>query len=435
MPEPDLTIALGGDLIGPRHPVTPKTTSPSQAVFALLREADVAIANHEQSAFDIERFGGYQAAENGGGVPLTRESAAADLRAMGIRMVSKANNHATDWGAEGLLATLETLDRAGVVHAGAGTNLSRAREAAHLETRSARVALVSAASTFTPMSVAGAASDNSAGRPGLSPLHLRAVNVVGRATWDGLRPLGELQGIDGELGSRSSLRDGDLVIGDEVFRAGDDPGLVYEASAEDRAFLLRSVRQAAQQADVVVFAIHAHETSSGAAEDPMPPDALRSVYREVIDAGADIVMVTGPHDLRGVEVHDGRPIFVGLGSLWFELEGGFEPSREVSRAVGGSERLLTAGELIPRVFDLPDHWYDGAVAVVELEGDRPTRVVLHPLELSRDARFGLQGAPSIACGATAHRILARLRERCAQLGTELRIEADLGVIDLVPNVP
>ena len=49
-------------------------------------------------------------------------------------MVSKANNHATDWGTEGLTATLGWLAVAGVTTGGAGPGLDAARAPAYRDT-------------------------------------------------------------------------------------------------------------------------------------------------------------------------------------------------------------------------------------------------------------------------------------------------------------
>lgn len=47
---------------------------------------------------------------------------------MGVDIVSLANNHALDFGKVALEDSFETLDRAEILYAGAGTNLSRAKE-------------------------------------------------------------------------------------------------------------------------------------------------------------------------------------------------------------------------------------------------------------------------------------------------------------------
>ncbi len=68
-------------------------------------------------------------------------SAVAALKAAGIDACSLANNHVLDFEEEGLLETLEVLDRAGIRHAGAGADLDSARRPALIA--GGRVALLS----------------------------------------------------------------------------------------------------------------------------------------------------------------------------------------------------------------------------------------------------------------------------------------------------
>lgn len=67
-------------------------------------------------------------------------------------MLSRANNHTLDWGVEGMRETSRSLEVNGIVHAGAGETLGQAGAARFLETPRGRVALVSFATTITPMS-------------------------------------------------------------------------------------------------------------------------------------------------------------------------------------------------------------------------------------------------------------------------------------------
>lgn len=55
------------------------------------------------------------------------------LKAGNVRFVTLANNHVLDFEEEGLLDTLDHLDRAGIRHAGAGRNLAAARSPALLQ--------------------------------------------------------------------------------------------------------------------------------------------------------------------------------------------------------------------------------------------------------------------------------------------------------------
>jgi poly-gamma-glutamate capsule biosynthesis protein CapA/YwtB (metallophosphatase superfamily) len=64
------------------------------------------------------------------------------LRAVGVRAVALANNHALDYEEEALADTLQLLAEAGIAIAGAGPDEERARGAAFVEAGSARLALV-----------------------------------------------------------------------------------------------------------------------------------------------------------------------------------------------------------------------------------------------------------------------------------------------------
>ena len=66
------------------------------------------------------------------------------LSAANINLVSLANNHAMDKGAEGIQKTLELLDSKNIMHAGAGMNVTDAQEAAVFEHRGNSVCFISA---------------------------------------------------------------------------------------------------------------------------------------------------------------------------------------------------------------------------------------------------------------------------------------------------
>ena len=66
----------------------------------------------------------------------------------GFDMANFANNHTGDYGIPGMVETMRNLERAGLVHSGAGMNLGRASAPAYLDTKKGRVALIGLASTF-----------------------------------------------------------------------------------------------------------------------------------------------------------------------------------------------------------------------------------------------------------------------------------------------
>ena len=156
--------AIAGDLIGPFQSMDRLGDPEFAKVGDLLRNADAGFANQEGAIFDLSRFTGYPAAETGGWLSRATAFDRKGHQDMGISLVSKANNHATDYGPEGLVETLGNLTGAGLVSGGAELSDSAVRRPVYLDTRKGVVALVATASTFPPSSVAGAAFVGRIGR-------------------------------------------------------------------------------------------------------------------------------------------------------------------------------------------------------------------------------------------------------------------------------
>ena len=79
-----------------------------------------------------------------------------DLRAQGVAAVSLANNHVLDYGDEGLRATINALDHAGIAHTGAGRSRLEAIAPVILEIGDLRVGILG-------FSYIQAATDNQSG--------------------------------------------------------------------------------------------------------------------------------------------------------------------------------------------------------------------------------------------------------------------------------
>lgn len=423
------SVALGGDMIGPFHslPNTAAGTSDPgfDAIRALLRSADAGLANQEGAIFDLEGFSGFPAAENGGGYPRQPRSGAEDIRTLGIGLVAKANNHATDWGAHGLLATLASLKGAGVVWAGAGDDPAAACAPGVRE----RIALVSAATTFTPMSLPVAPvtrqGTTSLAGPGICAIHVRAVREL---------PAGALAALRTAAGplAYASPADGEGVrVGDQHFRLAAQAGIAWEMKPEDLPPVISAIRAAQSRAHLVVFALHAHETAgtvdemppsdfeplllhraneAPGANDPVPAAFVPRLARQAIDAGADVFMRTGPHLLGGIEIYKRRPIFYSLGSLVFDFGG----RRGYTAAAGQS-------------ITFPPEWYETVVPIVTKRADRIVEVRLYPATIDPNAGPS-GGLPHLATGKPAMRILSRLQLLSRRYGTEIRISDGVGVI-------
>ena len=85
---------------------------------------------------------------------------------MGFDVVTLANNHAMDYGAEGLLDMRRALEQAGVRAVGAGADLDEAMAPVELSVGEQTVAIMALACTLPPASAAGPA------RPGVAPVRV-----------------------------------------------------------------------------------------------------------------------------------------------------------------------------------------------------------------------------------------------------------------------
>lgn len=188
----------------------------------------------------------------------------AAIAAAGFDMLSLAGNHITDCGAEGIADTLALMAEAGLVGTGAGLSLAEARKPAMIERSGMRIALLSYNCVGPEMSWA---SEDKAGCA-----YLRIETADGAP----IAPAADL------------VRVTDQAL--EVLR-------------EDIA----AVRDSA---DMVLVALHKGVVHTPARLAPYE----RAISHAAIKAGADVVIGHHAHIVRGIEFHQGKPIFHGLGN-------------------------------------------------------------------------------------------------------------------------
>lgn len=428
------TMVAVGDLILSR-PVSEYQGPEFDAVVKILRGADVTFGNMESNIIDIRSFKGSPQAVYGGAYHISLPELGPDLKAMGFNMVGRANNHALDWGVEGMRETSEALDRAGIVHAGVGENLSQAGAGRFLETRRGRVALVSFASSFTGMSPAADPAAEAPGRPGVAPLRLTRSIVVPPSLLDGLKR------------ARDALPPMDFVNDrthpDKVsfpgvtFRGGEKAGFSYVPNANDVANILRNVRRAKQYSDFAIVTNHGHDPGNWSEE---APDYAQSFAHKLIDAGADAYIVHGPHRLRGIEIYKGRPIFYSVGNFFIDdlrtpigaeqwTKIGKDPRVDTDADVTASEEAF--GDPVYDGFQYP-YYYESVITSSRFEKNQLVELRLYPVELGYTMRLADRGIPRLASPARAKAILAHLQKLSEPFGTKISAEGSVGVIRLKP---
>jgi poly-gamma-glutamate synthesis protein (capsule biosynthesis protein) len=428
------SLAAVGDVIMNRR-VSPYD-QPSDPAFHnlanLIRGADVAFMNLEQSVFRLADFDGWPAplGDMRGNYELGPPETLVDLKKMGFDLYNQANNHTTDYGVAGLRETIKLLDELDLVHSGAGENLGWASRPGYLDTAKGRVALIGMASTFQTMSRAGGATPDVMGRPGLNPLRVDRRIEASPETLTMIRQVAGAFGENTNGGQSTEVQ----LFGTSVFPGARDQ-ILETVNVNDQARILREIRNASDQADYVIVNSHSHEPSN---ESLTPPNWLVDFTHEAIDAGAATFIVHGPHQLRGVEIYQGRPIFYSLGNFIFHIET-IDPMPSDIRARYDVGMDALASEIYDTRFEVDEDgnatagypsdskWYRSVLVMMTFRGNNVEEIRFHPIELGWELPRSQRGNPRIAPEPLARQIITHLAELSAPYGTEIRYEDGIGI--------
>jgi hypothetical protein len=237
------------------------------------------------------------------GAPPERGAMLADA---GFDVMTLANNHIVDGGYVGLADTMELLRKQGIALTGAGKDLEEAMRPALLERRGRRIAFLGFCTVF-PKGYEARAS-----RPGLAPLRVR-----------------------------THYSDPD----ENFWEPGVDPIVTTEPDPGDLRRYREAIAAAREVADVVIVANHWGYSSWV----ERLQDYEIALARDAVEHGADAVVCHHHHSLRGVELHRGKPIFYGLGTLMHHFVS-IEVSPEdvaARQARFGTHSSWVAGEGLP----------------------------------------------------------------------------------------
>ncbi len=178
------------------------------------------------------------------------------LKAGKVDAVTLANNHLKDYGDEGVLDTVATLDGAQIAHFGAGANLSEARRPLILERQGVRL--------------------------GFLGYYFQA--------------------------------DPDMIEPEAVYATAQSPGVAgcYKDLECMERMVSEDVASLVPQVDAVIPYFHWGKEGSSWVRDYQ----VRLAHR-CVDLGCRAVLGAHPHRLQGVEVYRGAPIFYSLGNFVF----------------------------------------------------------------------------------------------------------------------
>jgi hypothetical protein len=235
------------------------------------------------------------------------------LKAGGVDVVSLANNHLNDWGANGITDTRHTLDAAGIGHFGAGANLAAARVPLLIE------------------------------RNGLKL---------------------------GFLGYYFQAGD-DMLEPRQVYATQTAAGVagVYKTLAPMKKMLRADMTALAKRVDLPVVYFHWGKEGSYEVQEYQ-----RELAYLAIDCGCRAVLGAHPHRLQGVEVYRNAPIFYSLGNFVY---GGIKNPKDALTMIARVRLTRDAFEadVVPLEFSLwPDRPFQPVVLEGDARGAAMARI-------------------------------------------------------------
>jgi hypothetical protein len=187
-------------------------------------------------------------------------------------------------------------------------------------------------------------------------------------------------------------------------------------SAADRKANLDSISEAAANADIVVVSIHAHRRGKW----------LTQFAHHAIERGAYVIFVTGPQEIRGVELYRGRPIFYSMGDCAFELEYILRLPAEAYESVGLPANP-SIEEFRSRIGPLAEllrdrRAFEGFVSRITVANGNLARIQLLPIDLQFDGGPDRRGRPKLASAELGERIVAAVAAKSKKLGVRIRYD-------------
>lgn len=261
-----IRIALTADIIPTRRLDAPGPET--DAVYALLRQAHLAIGNFEIALVDdgvaIEKLMNIKASP----------AIAVDVHGLGLDVVTIANNHSVDYGQAGLLRTKALLEEAEVAVIGAGANLAEAAAPWFVEKVGLKIGVI-AFSCLTPTGMTATVD-----RAGIAPIRIRTAYEID--------PWYQME----EPGDPAVVRIRTEPVQDDLYQA------------------IKAVKQAKATCDLLIVSIHWGFGSGEALAEYQWP-----LGQALIDAGADVVHGHHPHAVHAAGFYRSKPILFGLGTF------------------------------------------------------------------------------------------------------------------------
>ncbi len=407
------------------------------ALVHILRSADAAFTNIEshfnswsERNYPVDGLGTYGTAS---------PSIANEYQWCGFNLLARANNHTADYGHNQVLEETEILDKAGLVHSGAGRNLAEATAPAYLETANGRVALISFSSRFVHGAHAGKQRKDMRGRPGLNPLRVEEKYVLPREDF------ARLKEIHSKLGFMKGVEKEEFPFLGKKFVLGDKHEIIRTVRQDDAERNLLAIKDARRAADYVFVSFHHHNESIYIENPdlfPVPEEYVQKFSRECIDAGADAILGHGPHILQGIEIYKGKPILYSLSNFFLESDlverfpqeiydrMGLGPEATPQDVLDSRKSIRTAKGNV-RSGDWYIKWHEALIALCTWNDGKLVELKLYPVGNHSESRPAV-GRPWLLDERYGKEIIDYVASDrySGRWGTKIKFEKGIGYVQL-----
>jgi poly-gamma-glutamate synthesis protein (capsule biosynthesis protein) len=356
--------------------------------------------------------------------PHGDEREAKVLRNFGFAVVSLANNHAEDYGVEGLRRTDEILRRNGLMPVGAGDDLQTAGSAAYIGEAPRRVAVI-AVTTSTPSEARATSSQGEImGRPGVNVLRYSPLVTIDEATFKTLKNSGIIKNVATKGAPE------EWAISGTPIHKGAKTVVQFEADKNGEERIFEQIKIARSKTQIVILMLHSHEPSD---ESDWPAEFVQQFAEAAIDAGASTVIGDGPHRLRGIETYKGALIFYSLGNFVFQDRSVNPDSFDLydrgldlfQFSLGASNNPVTSPASSHR-----EERLESMIAITRFVRGTLASAEIRPVYLGSESPPEDQGVPHLATVDQGKATLERLSELSHGFGTTIQVVNGRGRIDL-----
>jgi len=364
--ESEIILALVGDIII-RDPISRKINNNYEAAFKIIRDSDLAFANLENPlTHEVTPNPDYP-------TPLKGSSSLAEeLAWMGFNAVSLANNHMMNYGTKGLLETMKVLNEKKIKYAGAGANITEAYSPAYCSVNALKIAFLAFCSE-PPLQAERAYAK----RPGLACV--RAFNFLCNSP----------KGVQTVLAP-----------------------VLWDVNAMEEA-----IGMARRNSDFVIVALHWHWVYEEVESHFKQNQDI--VTHAAIDAGADMVVGHGPHQLRAIEKYKRKYIFYSLGNFIGQT------SKAVEEQVIRLHHPERTWDVLSELRDT-ENIYRSIILRLSIKNSKVICMELIPIQI--DKKGNNKGIPRLADAKVGKEIIEHLMELSSVYDVKISRKDMYGVI-------